>query len=154
MPRHYPAKFKLGTPVVLLGGPVRAYREELKEIIDAEILIPEHAEVGNAVGALAGKGIKRVEILIRPASLMVPETDFLVFAPGSRLRFDLYAEALNAATELGKKIVADYMKDCGLSGNQVEISIEKKTISPDGWNHPPMETNLLVMGVGMRGLPA
>jgi hypothetical protein len=42
------------------------------------------------------------------------------------------------------------MKDCGLSGNQVETSIEKKTISPDGWNHPPMETSLLVMGVGMR----
>jgi hypothetical protein len=46
------------------------------------------------------------------------------------------------------------MKDCGLSGSQVEISVRKKNISPDGWNHPPMETNLLVMGVGMRGLPA
>ncbi|HIH75490.1 MAG TPA: hydantoinase/oxoprolinase family protein, partial [Methanosarcina sp.] len=108
---------------------------------------------GNAVGALAGKGIKRVEILIRPASLMSPDKDFLVFAPGSRLRFDVYAEALNAATELGKKLVEDYMKDCGLSGNQVEVSIERKIISPDGWNHPPMETNLLVMGVGMRVLP-
>lgn len=150
----YPAKFKLGVPVVLLGGPVRAHRKELEEFLDAEILVPEHAEVGNAVGALAGKGIKRVEILIRPASLMSPDKDFLVFAPGSRLRFDVYAEALNAATELGKKIVEDYMKDCGLSGNQVKVSIEKKTISPEGWNHPPMETNLLVMGVGMRGLSA
>ncbi|AKB38469.1 Hydantoinase [Methanosarcina siciliae C2J] len=149
---NYPAKFKLGIPVVLLGGPVRAYREELKEFIDAEILVPEHAEVGNAVGALAGKGIKRVEILIRPASLMFPDKDFLVFAPGRRLRFDVYVEALNAATELGKKLVEDYMKDCGLSGNQVKISIEKKTISPEGWNYPPMETNLLIMGVGMRGL--
>ncbi len=55
-----------------------------------------------------------------------------------------------AAVEFGKKLVEEYMKDCGLSGNQVEISIEKKTISPDGWNHPPMETSLLVMGVGMR----
>lgn len=150
---NYPAKFKLGIPVVLLGGPVRAHRKELEEFIDADIIVPEHAEVGNAVGALAGKGIKRVEILIRPASLVTPESDFLVFAPGKRLRFDLYVEALNAATELGKKIVTDYMKDCGLSGNQVEISIEKKNISPDGWTHPPMETNLLVMGVGMRGLP-
>ncbi|AAM07549.1 TPA: hydantoinase/oxoprolinase family protein [Methanosarcina acetivorans] len=149
---NYPAKFKLGIPVVFLGGPVRAYREELKEFIYAEILVPEHAEVGNAVGALAGKGIKRVEILIRPASLMSPDKDFLVFAPGSRLRFDVYVEALNAATELGKKLVEDYMKDCGLSGNQVKISIEKKTISPDGWKYPPMETNLLVMGVGMREL--
>ena len=83
---------------------------------------------------------------------MSPEKDFLVFAPGSRQRFDVYTEALNTATELGKKLVEDYMKECGLSGDQVEISIEKKTISPEGWNHPPMETNLLVMGVGMRRL--
>jgi len=147
---NYPAKFKLETPVVLLGGPVRAHREELEELIDAEILVPEHAEVGNAVGALVGKGIKRVEILIRPASLMSPDKDFLVFAPGSRLRFESYSEALDTAIETGKNLVSDYMKDCGLSGNQVEISVERKTVSPDGWNHPPMETNLLVMGVGMR----
>ncbi len=149
---NYQAKFKLGVPVVLLGGPVRSHRKELEEFIDAEIIVPEHAEVGNAAGALAGKGIKRVEILIRPASLMSPEKDFLVFAPGSRQRFDVYTEALNTATELGKKLVENYMKECGLSGDQVEISIEKKTISPEGWNHPPMETNLLVMGVGMRRL--
>ena len=149
---NYPAKFKLEIPVVLLGGPVRAHRKELESFVDAEILVPEHAEVGNAVGALVGRGIKRVEILIRPASLMSPDKDFLVFAPDSRLKFDTYSEALEAAIEFGKKLVEDYMKDCGLSGNQVEISVEKKTISPDGWNHPPMETNLLVMGVGIRGL--
>lgn len=150
---NYPAKFKLDIPVVLLGGPVRAHRKELENFVEAEILVPEHAEVGNAVGALVGRGIKRVEILIRPASLISPDKDFLVFTPGSRLRFDAYVEALETATQIGKKLVEDYMKDCGLSGNQVEISVEKKTISPDGWNHPPMETSLLVMGVGMRGLP-
>ena len=57
---------------------------------------------------------------------MSPEKDFLVFAPGSRQRFDVYTEALNTATELGKKLVEDYMKECGLSGDQVEISIEKR----------------------------
>src|SRR5690606_25946418 len=100
--------------------------------------------------ALVGKGIKRAEILIRPASLMSPDKDFLVFGPASRLRFETYSEALETAIETGKQVIEDYMKDCGLSGNQIEISIEKKTVSPDGWNHPPMETNLLVMGVGMR----
>lgn len=83
---------------------------------------------------------------------MSPDKDFLVFAPDSRLKFDIYSEALDTATELGKKLVEDYMRGCGLSGNQIEISVEKKTISPDGWNHPPMETNLLVMGIGIRGL--
>lgn len=42
------------------------------------------------------------------------------------------------------------MQDRGLSGKQVEISVEKKTTSPDSCNHPPMETRLLVMGVGLR----
>lgn len=83
---------------------------------------------------------------------MSPDKDFLVFAPGSRLKFDTYSEALDTATKLGKKLAMDYMRDCGLSENQVEISVEKKTISPDGWTHPPMETNLLVMGIGIRGL--
>ncbi|MCQ1534414.1 hydantoinase/oxoprolinase family protein [Methanosarcina sp. KYL-1] len=147
---NYPAKFKLGIPIVLLGGPVRAYREEIKELIDAEVQVPEHAEVGNAVGALVGKGIKRVEILIRPESLMSPDKGFLVFSPTGRLKFEIYTDALDTATALGKKLIGDYMKDCGLSGPQVEISIEKKTISPDGWNHPPMETKLMVMGVGIR----
>jgi N-methylhydantoinase A/oxoprolinase/acetone carboxylase beta subunit len=148
----YPAKFKLNIPVVLLGGPVRAYKKELEELIDAEILVPEHAEVGNAVGALVGKGIKRIEILIRPASLMSPDKDFLVFTPDSRLKFDTYVEALDTATELGKKMVTNYMRDCGLSGSQIEISVEKKKFSPEGWTHPPMETKLLIMGLGMREL--
>lgn len=152
--RKYPAKFKLEIPVVLLGGPVRAHRRELEELIDAEILVPKHAEVGNAVGAIAGRGIKRVEILIRPARLISPDKDFLIFAPGSRLRFDTYSEALEGAVKFGKRIVEDYMRDCGLNGNQVEISVEKKTISPDNWNHPPMETNLLIMGVGVREISA
>lgn len=147
---NYPAKFKLEIPVVLLGGPVRAYKKELEELIEAEIIVPEHAEVGNAVGALVGKGIKRVEFLIRPESLLSPEKGFLMFAPTGRLRFETYLEALDRATSFGKKLVEDYMKDCGLSGDQVEISFEKKTISPDGWKHPPMETKLMVMGVGVR----
>ena len=83
---------------------------------------------------------------------MSPDRDFRVFAPGSRLKFETYSKALEKATEIGKKLVEDNMKECGLSGNQVEISSEKKTVSPDGWNHPPMETNLLVVGVGMREL--
>ncbi|MGB9927212.1 MAG: hydantoinase/oxoprolinase family protein [Methanosarcina sp.] len=149
---NYPAKFKLGIPVILLGGPARAHKKELEELIDAEILVPEYAEVGNAVGALVGRGIKRIEVLIRPESLMSPDKNFLVFASTGRLRFENYTEALDTATELGKKLVEDYMQDCGLSGEQVEISIEKKTISPDGWNHPPMETKLLIMGVGIREL--
>jgi N-methylhydantoinase A/oxoprolinase/acetone carboxylase beta subunit len=58
-------RFSIGIPVVLLGGPVKAYVESLRKLINADFRVPEHADVGNAVGALVGKGIKRVEILIK-----------------------------------------------------------------------------------------
>ena len=64
--------FSIGIPVVLLGGPVKAYVENLMRLINADFRVPEHAEVGNAVGALVGKGIKRVEILIK--TRVIPES--------------------------------------------------------------------------------
>jgi N-methylhydantoinase A/oxoprolinase/acetone carboxylase beta subunit len=57
---QYPARFKVELPVVLLGGPASAYDSELRSLIEADVLVPEFADVGNAVGALAGKGVKTV----------------------------------------------------------------------------------------------
>jgi hypothetical protein len=63
-------------PVVMLGGPVTSFKEDISRIIDAEIWIPEHA-----AGALFGKGIKRVDIFIRPFSVSEPDRNYLVFSP-------------------------------------------------------------------------
>nr|HML27072.1 hydantoinase/oxoprolinase family protein [Methanomethylovorans sp.] len=41
---EYLTKFKVRVPVVLLGGPVRAYVEDVRDAIDAEIILPDHAE--------------------------------------------------------------------------------------------------------------
>lgn len=65
-------RFSIETPIVLLGGPVKAYVENLRRLINADFRVPEHADVGNAVGALVGKGIKRVEILIK--TRFIPES--------------------------------------------------------------------------------
>jgi N-methylhydantoinase A/oxoprolinase/acetone carboxylase beta subunit len=42
----FATKFKMDIPVVLLGGPVRAYASELGKYIDAQIVVPEFADVG------------------------------------------------------------------------------------------------------------
>ena len=56
--KEVPVQYKVNIPIVLLGGPVKAYYGELKSLIDAEIIVPEQARVGNAVGALVGKELK------------------------------------------------------------------------------------------------
>lgn len=154
-------RFKVETPVVLLGGPVIAFKKEMEKLIDADIVLPEHSSVGNAVGALVGKGIKRVEILIkRDFAPITGEnvTDeelktakevvrYFVFAPEGRKMFSEHIDAVDFATKSAKQIVMDYMKSAGYSGNEVDLEITRKELSIRE-NEEPVETKIIVVGVG------
>jgi N-methylhydantoinase A/acetone carboxylase, beta subunit len=145
---NYPARFKTDIPVVLLGGPVPAYVDDLKSLIDADVQVPQFARVGNAVGALVGKSVKRVEIMIKPASLLTPDNDFLVFSSEGRERFDNYADAVDYATKIGQSIVLDYERRCGIIKADTIVNVSKQITAPDNWPHPPIETKIIVVGVG------
>jgi len=142
-------QFRMKIPVVLIGGPVIAYTRELKEILDADIIIPEHAEVGNAVGAVVGKGIKRIEILIKTAYSKDKKRLVLLFSPKGRETFGSYPEALEYAETLGRKLIMEYMTEAGLDKGQVQIEVNKKDISLSEAGTIPMETKLVFVGVGM-----
>ncbi|WP_340820759.1 hydantoinase/oxoprolinase family protein [Methanolobus sp. WCC4] len=145
---EFKSRFKVDIPVVLLGGPVIAYEEYMENVIDAEIIIPDHAEVGNAAGALFGKGIKRVELIVRPVSVADPSEGYLAFSPMGRRTFDNYREAIEYASDHGKKLVIDYMGECGVSKDNTEINITQKTYSPEDWKHDPLETVIHITGIG------
>ncbi len=144
----FPARFKLDIPVVMLGGPVASFEDDISRIVDADIQIPEHAAVGNAVGALFGKGIKRVEMFIRPFSVSEPDRNYLVFSPLGRHKLETYSDALDYAKALGNKIANEYMDDCGVSKHNMEIEFSQQTFSPEDWKHAPLETRIVIMAVG------
>jgi N-methylhydantoinase A/oxoprolinase/acetone carboxylase beta subunit len=56
----------LQQPVVAVGAPVAAYLPRTAEQLRTELVIPPHAEVANAVGAVAGGVVQRMRALIRP----------------------------------------------------------------------------------------
>lgn len=144
------SRFKVDIPVVLLGGPVGAYVKELKKLVDAEIVVPEYSDVGNAVGALAGKGTKRVEIMVRTlyseSKYDLKTKGIFVYTPVGRRHFVIRSEALEFAEELGRKLVLDYMAESGLSPDQVTISVEKKDIKTHA-GEIPIETRLIFEGI-------
>ncbi|NYT19013.1 MAG: hydantoinase/oxoprolinase family protein, partial [Methanosarcinales archaeon] len=144
------AGFKVDVPVVLLGGPVRAYTEEIKKFVDAEILLPEHAEVGNAVGALAGKGVKRIEILIRAtfgeSKYNLKPTSISVFSPLGKDDMSNYEEAVTYAEELGNRLVMEYMRDAELDDGEINIEVTKKVINPLNTG-VPLETKYAFLGI-------
>jgi len=144
------SRFKVDIPVVLLGGPVGAYVKELKKLVDAEIVVPEYSDVGNAVGALAGKGTKRVEIMVRTlyseSKYDLKTKGIFVYTPVGRRHFVIRSEALEFAEEFGRKLVLDYMAESGLSPDQVTISVEKKDIKTHA-GEIPIETRLIFEGI-------
>jgi N-methylhydantoinase A/oxoprolinase/acetone carboxylase beta subunit len=142
-------QFHMKIPVVLIGGPVVAYINELKQILDAEIIIPEHSEVGNAVGAVVGKGIKRIEILIKNTYSKDKRRLVLLFSPQGRETFGSYSEALEYANVLGRKLVIEYMTEAGIDKDQVQIEVNKKNIALSEAGTIPIETKLVFVGVGM-----
>jgi N-methylhydantoinase A/oxoprolinase/acetone carboxylase beta subunit len=142
-------QFRMKIPVVLIGGPVVAYIKELKQILDAEIIIPKHAEVGNAVGAVVGKGIKRIEILIKSTYSKDKKRLVLLFSPQGRETFGSYPEAMEYADALGRKLVMEYMTEAGLDKGKVQIEVNKKNIALSKAGSIPIETKLVFVGVGM-----
>ena len=151
-------RFRVEIPVVLLGGPVGAYVEDLRSLINAEFIVPEHADVGNAVGALVGKGIKRVEILIKTrlvpkSSEEKPEDDeeydevqrvklqkiffsrkrktsLLSFLLPKGRKFEVYSEAVEYAEKQGRQLVMDYMVSAGLEKEKIKIDVSRSTWLP------------------------
>jgi N-methylhydantoinase A/oxoprolinase/acetone carboxylase beta subunit len=142
-------QFRMKIPVVLIGGPVVAYIEELKQILDADIIVPKYAEVGNAVGAVVGKGIKRIEILIKSTYTKDRKRLILLFSSAGRETFGTYPEALEYAEVLGRKLVMEYMAEAGLDKGKVQIEVSKKDISLSEAGTIPVETKLVFVGIGM-----
>jgi N-methylhydantoinase A/oxoprolinase/acetone carboxylase beta subunit len=56
----------LRRPVVAIGAPVEAYMPRVAERLHTELIIPPHAEVANAVGAVAGGVVQRQRVLVMP----------------------------------------------------------------------------------------
>jgi N-methylhydantoinase A/oxoprolinase/acetone carboxylase beta subunit len=56
----------LRQPIVAIGAPVEAYMPRLAQRLHTELIIPPHAEVANAVGAVAGGVVQRWRVLIAP----------------------------------------------------------------------------------------
>lgn len=150
--KDVPLQYKVNVPIVLLGGPVKAYFGELKSLIDAEIIVPEQARVGNAVGALVGKGIKRIEITIRPYSMENPDQNFLVFTPVGRKKFEHYRAAMEYSQKAGEELILDSMRDFGLPENSIKIGTNIEYLVPPGWKQTPMETKMTFVGICTPGV--
>ncbi len=63
---HLETLFRLRDPIVGIGAPAHFFLEEVAEALNADLVLPEHHAVANALGAVAGSVMVIEEVLVYP----------------------------------------------------------------------------------------
>ncbi|MBW2408354.1 MAG: hydantoinase/oxoprolinase family protein [Deltaproteobacteria bacterium] len=113
-------KITLQRSIVALGAPVKSYMPAAAEKLNTRLIIPEHAEVANAIGAVSGGVIQRLKLLIRPQNAGLKFR--LHLTEGSKDFSDLES-AVRYAREFMLPRAEQLAKQAG--ADQVEIKMDR-----------------------------
>jgi N-methylhydantoinase A/oxoprolinase/acetone carboxylase beta subunit len=111
---------KLGRPVVAVGAPVEAYLPRVARQLDTELVIPPHAEVANAVGAVAGGVIQQVRVIIRPLD---GDQAFRVHLPDGVRDVASLEESVAYAEQAVSRLLEARAREAG--AEQVEVRMQR-----------------------------
>lgn len=120
-------------PIIGIGAPVRIWLPLMADKLKARLVIPEHTEVANAVGAAVGRIMEVVKILITPGNSGL---GFVLYSTWERKYFEHLEDAVdygtsyarNKAVELAQSNTAD--KD-SQSYSDIDVTVEHKDIYAD-----------------------
>lgn len=143
---------QLRRPLVAIGAPVEAYMPRVASTLHTELLIPPHADVANAVGAVVGGVVQRLRIVINPLE------------GGERVRLHLPdgvrdADDVEAAVNLAREQMLPYAEDLArkAGAEQVEVQMaraDRRARVGAGWGEEIyLGTELFFTAVG-RPTPA
>jgi len=114
---------KLRRPVVAIGAPVEAYLPRVADQLNTELVIPSHAEVANAVGAVTGSVIQQVRVTIQPMG----DDMFRLHLPEGVRDFSTLAEGVQHAEESMRALVERMAREAGAEHVDVRVQREDKT---------------------------
>ncbi|MEG1799584.1 MAG: hypothetical protein RR214_05305, partial [Synergistaceae bacterium] len=120
-------------PVIGIGAPVRIWLPLMADKLGARLVIPEHTEVANAVGAAVGRIMEVVKILITPGNSGL---GYVLYSTWERK----YFEHLEDATAYGREFAASKAEELARSNDSaqsteeasvIEVTVEHKDIYAD-----------------------
>ncbi len=104
-----------------IGAPAATYLAPLAEGLNTQLHLPEHAEVANAVGAVAGGVVQKVRILIRQP--WGEDGVYRVYLPFGVRDFEELADAADHARKTARRLARRRALEAG--AGKVKIFIER-----------------------------
>lgn len=143
----------LKKPITAIGAPAGAWLSEVGKLMNAEVIIPENADVANAYGAAVGQVTESVELLIS-----MDGNRYILNAPWERMVYDSREEAMFYAIHEGRKHIEHCLRDAGCrtwtikeSSSDITVKITDEPEKPQqrDWKGPAyMGTKLIIRGSG------
>lgn len=134
----------LNIPLVAIGAPVGSYYPQVARRLNAKLLIPEHAAVTNAIGAVAGVVMQSVEILVTQATLAV----FRVHDPEGPQDFDDAEAAIAFARGISRQLACEAAKRAGAIMPDLATTVRKKSARQVGGEEFLAEASVCTVASG------
>ncbi|MDD1747344.1 MAG: hydantoinase/oxoprolinase family protein [Methanomassiliicoccales archaeon] len=150
--QDYTCRLTLHKKLVGIGAPVEAYLPAVAEKFSTQLLLPEHMEVGNAVGAITGSIMEVVEILIRPKPGLgvMDDPPCTMHSPMEKREFERYSEALDYAKVQASEIATKRALEAG--ADSVEVLVEnaamRASMGKEWGGDVLIESKLIVTAIG------
>ena len=122
------ARLRLQNPLVAIGAPAAAFYPEVARRLGARLIVPEHAAVCNAVGAVVGVVSQTVTILVNQPVYKV----FRVHDPAGIRDFDRAEAAIEAAKEVSRELALAAARRAGAMHPHLETLITERRASGSG----------------------
>jgi len=122
------ARLQLARPLVAIGAPAGAYYPEIARRLGAQLHVPEHAAVCNAVGAVAGVVAETAEVLVNQPAYKV----FRVHDPGGSRDHEEAQAAIEDASRVSRELALEAARRAGAEDPHVETTVlERKAHAGD-----------------------
>ena len=115
----------LKMPVIGVGAPIGAYLPGVARLLDAEYIVPVHADVAGAVGAATANVVEVAYLLIENAT----EGGYNIYSPWGKFYFETLEEAKAFAVDLGVEKITEKALKSGASRISITKSISDKKVS-------------------------
>jgi N-methylhydantoinase A/oxoprolinase/acetone carboxylase beta subunit len=132
--------------LVAIGAPVHTYFPLVAELLHGKLTIPEHTEVANAIGAVAGSVVQRVRAMIVPHE----EEGYRIHLPNEVALRPSLPEAVSYATSQAQALAMEGALRAGAEDVRVRSFRHDRTAPvADGWGERIfVQTDLEVTAVG------
>jgi N-methylhydantoinase A/oxoprolinase/acetone carboxylase beta subunit len=130
-------------PLIVIGAPASVLGPALAKRIGASLVVPEHAEVANAVGAITS-----MEYIVVEAILSPKDDGFIVHAPDQRRQFDDLDEAKEWAKVHVTALLDEHIQGEGTTGLPYQRDVQVRDMMADTvWGTIFVECTVRAVGV-------